>query len=443
MNQANQKVVIQNTNMQLVGIRTFELNYFSDFFSNFGTQSAIMIGFIAGSISQVPGYMTNADDFWDYEYWITSSICIGAAIACVFAAFYINVFGQGLAIRGPAGSMIKTIEGMILEQQYIVILFSIGLFFFGLQCMGMYYLMFESTSAMIATIVTGIAIVYGYHEGMRLYNRFFVGNVSTFFEEKDAEDELNDLDPTLVTDLMSRGNKKKKSSKSIQDFSNKKSQKSNKPPSVSATKRSAGADEDSGVDSDSSSHSQRHLAGALESDSENESNASSSIQDIKGLLSNNHMFASYLTVKDRPSYNSNKEEWLRRYFLVRGHLLFYYKDKRALDLEPSKPINKRAINLEGYTLIAGGSNNPPYPISLVPVDPDDIRKVWKFRCDTSTEYDRWLKLLANALQSCNIGDNDQGDLIAIAEDGKTEILSARDIDESDDEYLQEGYKTGH
>jgi hypothetical protein len=116
MNQANQKVVIQNTNMQLVGVRTFELNYFSDFFSNFGTQSAVMIGFIAGSISQVPGYMTNADGFWDYEYWITSSICIGAAIACVFAAFYINVFVQGLAIRGPAGSMIKTIEGMILEQ---------------------------------------------------------------------------------------------------------------------------------------------------------------------------------------------------------------------------------------------------------------------------------------------------------------------------------------
>jgi hypothetical protein len=52
---------------------------------------------------------------------------------------------------------------------------------------------------------------------------------------------------------MSRGNKKKKSLKSIQDFTNKKSQKSNKPPSVSATKRSAGADEDSGVDSDSSS----------------------------------------------------------------------------------------------------------------------------------------------------------------------------------------------
>jgi hypothetical protein len=53
MNQANQKVVAQNANMTLVAIRQAEISYFADFFGNYGTQAALMIGFICGSISQV------------------------------------------------------------------------------------------------------------------------------------------------------------------------------------------------------------------------------------------------------------------------------------------------------------------------------------------------------------------------------------------------------
>ena len=57
MNQANQKVVVQNANMRLIAIRQAEVAYFSNFFGNFGTQAAIMLGFICGSVSQV--YMTS------------------------------------------------------------------------------------------------------------------------------------------------------------------------------------------------------------------------------------------------------------------------------------------------------------------------------------------------------------------------------------------------
>ena len=53
MNQANAEQVIQNANINLIAIRTAEIDYFSTFFGNFGTQFALVAGFIVSSVSQV------------------------------------------------------------------------------------------------------------------------------------------------------------------------------------------------------------------------------------------------------------------------------------------------------------------------------------------------------------------------------------------------------
>jgi hypothetical protein len=327
MNQANQKVVIQNANMNLIHIRTFELNYFSNFFSNFGTQSALMIGFIAGSISQVPGFddPTDAGPFWALEYWVTSSLCVGCAIACLFSAFFILVFGQGLAIRGKEGSMIQTIDGMIIEQRYIVLLFCLTLFFFGLQCMGMYYLMFDPLSALITTIITALAMIQGYREAVRLYNRFYCGNLTTMFEEKDEEDELNDLDPSLVTDLMSKKNKSNKK-KSIHDYSKRKKEnegeitgerkETKNPIASSAMSRSNTVDEENQPNENIDRES-------IHSDTSS-GQYSTPFQEIPSSLSNTSLFASYLTVKDRINSNTNKEDWKRRGFFFINKIYFFF-----------------------------------------------------------------------------------------------------------------------
>jgi hypothetical protein len=56
MLKAGQNVVIQEANINLIAIRTAEVVYFSQFFSSFGTQCALIAGFIVNSVSQVPGY---------------------------------------------------------------------------------------------------------------------------------------------------------------------------------------------------------------------------------------------------------------------------------------------------------------------------------------------------------------------------------------------------
>jgi hypothetical protein len=55
--------------------------------------------------------------------------------------------------------------------------------------------------------------------------------------------------------------------------------------------------------------------------------------------------------------------------------------------------------LEGYSLVTGPPE-PPYALSLVP-EADDIRKAWKFRCDTLSEFEKWAEVFGRALKACN------------------------------------------
>jgi len=61
-------------------------------------------------------------------------------------------------------------------------------------------------------------------------------------------------------------------------------------------------------------------------------------------------------------------------WLLQGKLIFYYKDRASYFSLPHSPINLRPIDMTGYTLVAG-TVEPPYCITLLPVHPDDIRKV--------------------------------------------------------------------
>jgi hypothetical protein len=55
MIQAQQHLVVQNTNVNLVSLRQAEVDYFANFYGVFGTQAAVMGGFIITGITQVPG----------------------------------------------------------------------------------------------------------------------------------------------------------------------------------------------------------------------------------------------------------------------------------------------------------------------------------------------------------------------------------------------------
>lgn len=380
MNLANQQALIQAANMNLIGIRYIELSYFATFFANLGTQSALFIGFISGSLSQVPGTDNPAGCWygWLVLYWVSSAVCYGAGVHALVCSVFLQVFGQGLGLRGPVGSMVRAVEGMIAEQENVLQAFLLAIFSFGFQCIGMYFIMMDSMSAIISSAFTLIAIFLWYRYALRLYNRFSWKNVNVAWDGKDDESEADERDdyatePGHVQNALHQKQKSAAAEKSKQ----------------------------------------------RKNRSEEEIKA---LEELVNVAKSESVPGGYLTLKLLNFFGG--QPWQRRYFLVRGRLIFYYKDKRSFQLDPTKPINTRPIDMEGYTLIAG-AREPPYSIALVPVDEDDNRKAWKFRCDTLSEFQRWIELFAAALKLTESG-REQGDLVDM---GAVGLAPAEDTSE--------------
>lgn len=55
----------------------------------------------------VPGIGAPCSDFWLYLYWISTSCAYISSIHVLMCTVYIAVYGQGLALRGPLGSMVR------------------------------------------------------------------------------------------------------------------------------------------------------------------------------------------------------------------------------------------------------------------------------------------------------------------------------------------------
>ena len=57
MLKADQTAVLNRANVDMVTLREHEITYFSQFFSNFGTQAALIAGFSITTTTQVPGIL--------------------------------------------------------------------------------------------------------------------------------------------------------------------------------------------------------------------------------------------------------------------------------------------------------------------------------------------------------------------------------------------------
>eukprot|EP00600_Ochromonadales_sp_CCMP1393_P007076 CAMPEP_0174963442 /NCGR_PEP_ID=MMETSP0004_2-20121128/5332_1 /TAXON_ID=420556 /ORGANISM="Ochromonas sp., Strain CCMP1393" /LENGTH=468 /DNA_ID=CAMNT_0016212067 /DNA_START=119 /DNA_END=1525 /DNA_ORIENTATION=- len=453
MIRAQQRAVVQEANINLVNIRSAEVDYFRTFFNQFGTQCALMIGFIAGAVSQVPALAnpSHSPYFWIVMYWIGSAGTVAAATHVLVSTVFISVFGQGLAIRGPIGSMISAIDGMIIEQQQVLFFFVVTVVFFAFQAIGMYWVMMDSTSAIVSTVITGIAMWFWYTHSLRIFNRFrWDTKMADWKLSPTADDEIKELHPTLEkppgTDFHDDSSlyRKRKGLRFFPGFK-----------FGFGTSRRKKSQHHDGYESEMTSPVENpyyHMdsEAAIPNHAEQLSHPSSSslpppqagtggVREEKEDDDDDddeYANAGYMsTIQQSASKSFFRKEgvWERRFFVVTDdNLMYYYKDQYSYEEDPYKPINHRPIDLEGYTLIAG-TIEPPYAISLIPIDPDDIRKAWKFRCDTISEFQHWVEVLNNALQRCrpSSGDGDgdgndgSGDLLRIP--GGSSVADSADL----------------
>ena len=129
MLKAQQTAAIQNLNINLINIRLAEIQYFTNFFSSFAFQGTVIhlniinesnnffilftlnvgslvASFIVNFAAQIPSLSSNMDVSWNYIYGIGTAIAFGAAMDVLISCSLISVYAQGLALRGPVGSMV-------------------------------------------------------------------------------------------------------------------------------------------------------------------------------------------------------------------------------------------------------------------------------------------------------------------------------------------------
>eukprot|EP01034_Spumella_vulgaris_P023108 gene23108-29301_t len=244
----------------------------------------------------------------------------------------------------------------------------------------MYWIMMDSVSAIASTIITVLGMYGWYYYSLRIFNRFnWTQLKADYYNEEDSEAEFNDLDPNMKFAART-------------------------PPAVDADTLKAGlipGEKKSGLNrfipsGKAKTQKDSTVAGSVADG--RPGNDNESVYALNGPSANmpdgaaggaEKAFGGFITIKSDRTFTT--DPWKRHYLV--------------------KPINRRAIDLEGYTLLAGNVE-PPYAISLLPVDPDDIRKSWKFRCDTLAEFNNWIEVFSVALKQCQSAESNS-DLVVV------------------------------
>lgn len=139
-------------------IREKEISVFTDNFAVLSTQSAFLTGLGFGGLTMVPTW--KEEDFaQETVFYTLVSISIGFNILTLCISSWCMIFGPGLAIRGPDGSMSRAVAGMYAERKWALRFFWIGLFFIMCSGIALGWLKFHFKTATTMTVIFVLFIV--------------------------------------------------------------------------------------------------------------------------------------------------------------------------------------------------------------------------------------------------------------------------------------------
>lgn len=411
MNQANQQVVNQNTNIALVNLRQQEIDYFITFFSSFGTQCFALTTILAGSVSQTPSFdcASGCNSLWQFIYNVAAAVSMAFTALCLLNSVFTAIYGQGLAIRGQAGSMVNAMEGMIYEQTRVVQMFVVGVIFFQIQAIGMFFIVMNWDVAVVCGVVMALASYYTYYCTLRIYNRFkwdFEKSGWNFDEQKDEDKVKRTLSHLIFNpfeDYMKKNEYLLNQKNTIQQQSKRKGILKSSKGNNNHNNNNHDTDETKTIGDDKKTV-------AFDEISQHSATPYIQMTDMQPKIQNN-LIKGYLNLfvdapaSSAPSYFpihliKSGPSWKKYYFVLKRSYLFYYPDEKSYETDPAKTINARPIDLEGYKIVLGQINST-FEFSLIPIDSTDIRKPWKFQCESLKVYKYWVENIQQVINSFN------------------------------------------
>ena len=120
--------------LALVCIEERELNFYTQNCYTVGTQAAMLSGFaFAAIIDGVAETVVDRDgtSLYMQAFWsLSTMLAMLLEIMTVVKSIQLGIMGNGLALRGPEGSMTRAVLVMRTEYKSVHRLFYTGLFFF-------------------------------------------------------------------------------------------------------------------------------------------------------------------------------------------------------------------------------------------------------------------------------------------------------------------------
>ena len=181
------------TNKKVIDIRQIELEYYQEFFNMFATISALLIGFTLNSLTNMvldgSEKQSRVRVFADL-YWVGCAATFATAIYTLFSTMLCNVFGPGLALRGPLGSMVKAVNGMFDEQHAILYSFVLSIVAFAIMMTVYFWMVMTTIGAATGTIIVFLSSFVWYHYCVRIVNRFQWNEPAISWSKADMPDAL-------------------------------------------------------------------------------------------------------------------------------------------------------------------------------------------------------------------------------------------------------------
>lgn len=299
----------------------------------------------------------------------------------LLCSVFINVYGQGIALRGPIGSMVKAINGMIIEQKQTLTFFVWSIIFFTMQTCGMFFIVMETASAIACSLIILIGIGITYHYTLRIYNRFYWDANTEHWRNAERE-RLSEMDPGEQLQAAQQAlQERKKGASSTPSYhffsilyckfslemSTKKGGNGGlffglyKPPEPTLPLPSQSMNP---ILTLQQQKTDAFETGSQRSDISNRQAPAPSVV-AAAAVQTGYAAGAYLTLK----VDDARNKWQRFYFHVDGSaLLRYYKDKQAFQEEmpgQRSSVNMRPIKLSEFHFI-GEVKEAPYLIILKP-----------------------------------------------------------------------------
>ena len=190
---AADKLLLQSSIRQnSIALKEKEFNLHHGNFNAVGTQAAVLAGFTVTAFIEFDCPPTTNRTI-KFLYYISSILSLSANVLCVANTTFLSVWGTGLAMRGPDGSMVRAVDGMYQLRRNVFLLFGVGMMALLVTAIFGSWILMDPEAAVASTLLLAYAIYLTFRSYSSITSMFH-------FNEDDAVnfDDLLDATQTLI-----------------------------------------------------------------------------------------------------------------------------------------------------------------------------------------------------------------------------------------------------